>query len=134
MLDLNEIFTATEVPSSMRDVAFSFNAHQAKEYMQTKINQRNKLAERLERLISEPRVAGQPLIEYILKSFPQATPEELSTVAQALQRISELMGKWKEINDEVNGLIWTANNAERVALAFGDFQTPDPDYFINQDD
>lgn len=134
MLDLNEVLSLVEAPAFTGSTEFNFQSAQAEDYLKGRISQRNQLAGRLERLICEPRVCGQPLVELIIKTFPGATPEELSTVAKALQRISELMPKWQEINTEVNGLVWASENTDRLALAFGNFSSPDTDFFVGTSD
>lgn len=131
MLDLNEIFATIDTPSMPPNVEFSFRA-QAEGYLQEQIGKRNALANRLEKLISETKMCGHPVLELILKSFPQATPEELSTLGKALQRVSELAPHWDKINTEVTGLTWAAQNPTSLALAFGKFEAPEPDYFLSQ--
>lgn len=134
MLDLNEIFATIDPPTTplqVDQVEFAFRA-KTEGYLQEQIGKRNNLANRLERLISETRINGQPVIELILRAFPQATPEELSTLGKALQRISELAPHWEKINAEVNGLRWAAENTNSLALAFGNFESPESDYFLSQ--
>lgn len=110
--------------------SFTFDPQSPSDFLSQKVQHRNNVAQRLERLINEPTVGGHPFILYMLKNVPEATPEELRTIAKALERVADLIEPFQKIDAEVRGLTWAKENTNLIACAFGQFEAPeDPAFF-----
>jgi len=133
MFDIENISTGIDKPvdPADKDFKFSFQVGSHPDFLSQKIDYRNALASRLERLITEPTVDGHPYIQYLFKNIERPTSEELLILSKALERISQLIEPFRKLDEEVKGLVWARENAKLVACAFGDFPVPDIQDFLN---
>lgn len=113
-------------------IKFTFDANPSNPFLKDKIDRRNALASRLNKLVNEPTIGGHPFIKYAIQSVPVIDPEELRVVAKALARVAELWEPFQRLDQEVRGLVFAKDNASLMALAFGDFEEvpEDADEFL----
>lgn len=132
MLDLNSLFSEVALDSVKDFPSFDFS-HSSKpsDFLAQRINQRNNLAGRLERLITEPKISGHPFIQYIFQNAPDVTEDELRTVAKAVERVADILEAYKAIDEEVRALSFIHSHPNVIACAFGKFNAPDPNYFTD---
>lgn len=83
------------------------------------------LTSRIDRLMSEPTISGQPVISMIMlqlhEDLADINPDELEKTGKALIRIAELLPKFVKMQQTAQFINFARKEPDTTAWAFGHF-------------
>lgn len=99
---------------------FTFDTSVSDAHYKDLIEQYNTLQERINRLITEPTIDGNPIIQFIFR-MSDPDPKDLAICGRALIRLSELYPEYQKLKEKMSFMQYARNHPDVAALAFGDF-------------
>lgn len=97
------------------------NAHHIEDFFKSL----SALTSRIDRLMTEPTIAGQPVISIIMlqlhQSLSEIIPEELEKTGKALIRIAELLPTFVKMQQTAEFINFARAEPDTTAWAFGHF-------------
>lgn len=108
--------------SPAKPCRFTFDTSVSDSYYKDLVEQYRTFQERINRLITEPTIDGNPIIQFIFR-MADPDPKDLAICGRALIRLSELYPEYQKLEKKIHFMQYARNHPDVAALAFGDFNT-----------
>ncbi len=108
------------VPASKDHTRFVFDVSRSDPYLTDLNNKISQLDTRLEKL-SDLRLGEYPLIKMIMQLSSNPDPKELKDIAEALNRIADILPKYHQLVERKQFIEFARSNPDVTALAFADW-------------
>jgi hypothetical protein len=106
--------------SPVKPFRFTFDTSVSNVHYNELVSQYQTLEERISRLINEPTIDGNPIIQFIFK-MTDPEPNDLAICGRALIRLAEIYPEFQKLKEKISFMKYARLNPDVAALAFGDF-------------